>query len=649
MQLTSLALLAVGSMASLRGSRTAQQQPYHKPAASFAHHRTKANEYVSEREAGSSRGVLNVSLELDAYAYDDGKTKFITRAFNQQLPGPTIRVLPGDRLIINFKNNLQDSSNALPSPQSVLLSNSNGQSTTPYNHPNSTNLHTHGWHVSPLLGSDNVMDVTVGPGESYQYIFDVPDDHMPGTFWYHTHLHGSTMLQTGGGASGMLIIDTPPAVEESFPEWLKEINQPENEQIMMINNIPMTSLRAVSQYSDPLYAPIANLSDASAASAPVTGKTTPPLFQVSEETSSELPGNWNTSAGPVNENNQYQDGRQKAEGAGAFPPGNASTITNIALLNGKHMPTMEIKSGEWKLWKFLHAGPFFFQDITLEPEAGAKVKCEMQLLAKDGISLVIVPRLEQRLILPPAGRADVAVRCIGEGKLALVSGAKPGRSGKWSGDLYWNPAMATIDVVAPKGTSTVKPLTATPYIMPRPAYVSNLVAKPATDVNGNFDMAFVGAGVRAVTGDHPIDGKFNGDSKKLMYPHDGTNSASCLVNNIAFDRNSPIGVMKVNTMQEWSMTNVAGHPLHLHVNPFQLTEIADAVYSPAARSLCDLEFGYTCVGDWLDTLQLPTGAAGGKSDAKFRFMTDTFVGNEVMHCHYLNHEDLGCMTFFKIE
>ena len=79
----------------------------------------------------------------------------------------------------------------------------------------------------------------------------------------------------------------------------------------------------------------------------------------------------------------------------------------------------------------------------------------------------------------------------------------------------------------------------------------------------------------------------------------------------------------MNTMQEWSMTNVAGHPLHLHVNPFQLIEIAGAVYSPAARSSCDLEFGNTCVGEWLDTLHLPTSAAGGKSNVKFRFVTDT--------------------------
>ena len=28
--------------------------------------------------------------------------------------------------------------------------------------------------------------------------------------------------------------------------------------------------------------------------------------------------------------------------------------------------------------------------------------------------------------------------------------------------------------------------------------------------------------------------------------------------------------------------------------------------------------------------------------------TADFTGNQVMHCHYLNHEDLGCIGFMSI-
>lgn len=613
-----IGLVALTASATAAGLRGSSQQSSGNVAEV-----TRVSEYTSKR------GVLNVTLELDAHTYDQGNLSFVTRAFNGQIPGPTIRVFPGDRLILTLKNKLQNNLDAT-TQQNVLLSNSNGQSTAPFQNANSTNLHTHGLHVSPLLGSDNVMDVNVGPGESYQYIYDIPADHMPGTFWYHTHLHGSTMLQTGGGASGMLMVDAPPPAKASYPEWLKEITDPKREQIMMINTIPFSALRAVSEYSSPSGAP----------TLPTSGHS---LFQVSTQTSDHLPAGWNITSTPIDANNQYQSGPKP----GDVPPGNASTITNIALVNGKHVPEMKLQSGEWQQWKLLHAGPFFYMDLTLEPEgseaeteAGMPTpKCEMQLLAKDGIYLDILPRVVDRLVLPPAGRADVAVRCVGAGKLRLVSGARPGSSGKWSNDLYWNPTIATVQVAAAsKDQAAAAAVTPTPYQMQRPAYLQTLVGAPASDMHGTFDMRFDGKGVKTVKAD---------DSP--MYPHDGTKGSTCLINGLTFDRNTPVGRMKLNTMQEWSMGNVAGHPLHLHVNPFQMTEIVGSMYSPSAHSYCDKEYGYTCVGDWIDTLQLPTAEVGGSSDSKFRFVTDTFTGHEVMHCHYLNHEDTGCMTYFDIE
>merc|ERR1712057_80007 len=101
------------------------------------------------------------------------------------------------------------------------------------------------------------------------------------------------------------------------------------------------------------------------------------------------------------------------------------------------------------------------------------------------------------------------------------------------------------------------------------------------------------------------------------------------INGHTFTKDSPIGTMNVNTMQEWRFEKLSGHPLHLHVNPFQLTQFDDAIVTKTGI-VCDMEYGYSCVGDWVDTLQLPTAAAGGKSDGSFRFMTDTFTGHEVM-------------------
>ena len=53
-------------------------------------------------------------------------------------------------------------------------------------------------------------------------------------------------------------------------------------------------------------------------------------------------------------------------------------------------------------------------------------------------------------------------------------------------------------------------------------------------------------------------------------------------------------------MNEWSLTGVQGHPLHVHVNPHQLVWMS--ALDP--KTGCDKEYQYHCVGDFHDTLQV---------------------------------------------
>ena len=52
------------------------------------------------------------------------------------------------------------------------------------------------WKLKVLMQrpGDNVF-VHIDPGENYTYEYQIEDDHPAGTFWYHAHLHGSTMFQ----------------------------------------------------------------------------------------------------------------------------------------------------------------------------------------------------------------------------------------------------------------------------------------------------------------------------------------------------------------------------------------------------------------------------------------------------------------------
>ncbi len=99
--------------------------------------------------------------------------------YNGTVPGPTLRLRPGDRLQVELVNRLSDP----------------------------TNLHTHGLHVSPKGNADNTLDVHVQPGESFRYDIQLPDDHPPGPFWYHPHEHHLTADQIWSGLYGGIVVE----------------------------------------------------------------------------------------------------------------------------------------------------------------------------------------------------------------------------------------------------------------------------------------------------------------------------------------------------------------------------------------------------------------------------------------------------------
>lgn len=98
--------------------------------------------------------------------------------FNGSLPGPTLRVRPGDRIALTFRSELD-------AP---------------------TNLHTHGLVVSPEGNSDNVF-VMIQPGDTFDYEYELGDDHPPGVFWYHPHHHGNSAEQLFGGLYGAIVVE----------------------------------------------------------------------------------------------------------------------------------------------------------------------------------------------------------------------------------------------------------------------------------------------------------------------------------------------------------------------------------------------------------------------------------------------------------
>jgi plastocyanin domain-containing protein len=101
-------------------------------------------------------------------------------AYNNQVPGPLIRVNAGDRIRINVNNGLAEP----------------------------TSIHWHGLTLSNSQdGVANLTQPPIQPGETFTYEYPVPDT--PGTYFYHTH-HAADRQQPLG-LYGALIIDDPSA------------------------------------------------------------------------------------------------------------------------------------------------------------------------------------------------------------------------------------------------------------------------------------------------------------------------------------------------------------------------------------------------------------------------------------------------------
>ena len=87
-----------------------------------------------------------------------------------------------------------------------------------------------------------------------------------------------------------------------------------------------------------------------------------------------------------------------------------------------------------------------------------------------------------------------------------------------------------------------------------------------------------------------------------------------------------------------------GHPFHIHVNPFQIVKILnpDGVDVSAAGEANDPQYA-NLQGAWKDTIFVKPEY---KVVVRMRFQR--YIGDFVMHCHILDHEDQGMMQNVRI-
>ena len=127
----------------------------------------------------------------DDYGYP---TSFTTRVHNGILPSPTLRFPKRDTIYkITVINRLGDNDPDDPGEMNQ------------FHFPNTTNIHTHGLHISPESPSDDIFK-TIHPGETYQYEYYIPCNHHGGTNWYHPHYHGMCPSHSPYFYKGLLLV-----------------------------------------------------------------------------------------------------------------------------------------------------------------------------------------------------------------------------------------------------------------------------------------------------------------------------------------------------------------------------------------------------------------------------------------------------------
>lgn len=124
-------------------------------------------------------------------------TKVEAWAYNGQVPGPQIRVREGDRVRINFRNELEQS----------------------------TAIHLHGLEIpNDVDGVPFITQPPVRSGESHTYEFTVPIGNS-GSHMYHSHYNSAE--QVGKGLLGAFIVE---------PRKPREIEKVDVDHVMILND-----------------------------------------------------------------------------------------------------------------------------------------------------------------------------------------------------------------------------------------------------------------------------------------------------------------------------------------------------------------------------------------------------------------------------
>ena len=571
-----------------------------------------------------------IALDLDV-VYTDGRMwnpatgrydavrlrSYQGTSMNPDVPfiSPMLDVTPGARIQLSLHNKLPADPSCTEAGHAV-------------NKPhcfNGTNLHSHGLWLSPSGNGDNVL-LSINPGVSFDYEYNIPPDHPAGTFWYHTHRHGSTALQVSSGMAGALIVrgNRPPSPRSNgdIDTLLRPTRtQPFRERVVVLQQIQYACRDAQGQ------------------------------IKLNPDKS------YRCDPGDVG----------GIEGYDQFGPGSWPASGRYTTINGLVMPTFDgAVAGRIERWRVIHGGVRDTVNLEFRRLTSNAARVEglraadndrfigdncageplpQHLIAADGLTLGAVHRVTQT-VYQPAYRWDTLMVFPAEGTYCVIDAAAP--SAGSVGDAPPSRRLLAFVKVA-RGTTVGGDITG--YLTQQlvAATAANMPPSVRDKVTADLRNGLVLASFMP----HPdIGDKEVTGTQELVFNIDVSQSPPIFeVNGKPYEPTRMDRVLRLGGVDEWTLrSDLASHPFHIHVNPFQIVKILDPqgrdVSAPGAVD----DTGGTpdpqypgLKGVWKDTLWVKNAGKAGKYTLVVRTRYQRYIGAYVLHCHILDHEDQGMM------
>lgn len=672
--LISLALLALGGVAApaspvaaASGAVPSGGQPYREPVVLRSSGgvlevilTAREGEAPFDTTAAPAENALLFGYEIIRGTASNGET-----SGTDLYPAPTLNVYPGETLIVHLENDMRgltirDYADPTWTPAGekpplyppALVD-------SPYNN------HVHGIHTSPSGNSDNVL-IDIPAGYTNVYTYDIPEDHPEGLYWYHTHRHMLTNPQVYRGLVGMLVIGRvdggiPAVAQNSLPVRTMAL------QYNFVFNRAGGQSVLNNSYWPSMLSTLKEPTDRQLAEGTYRPLLTPVNFRDSAVGTTYVTEWWAGPLGIDNNRGMFQympsnlKGFRSKDGRVTLPanPGLPESQRDLQYtVNGQFQPVISTPPGQTEIWVLGNFSDAAYMRVAVQ-NTGTGQFVPLNVVGQDGNPYTTVqPALLDggtTILIPPASRYAIAVTMPQVGGLRLVM---PPYTGS-------NPISTSNPAVLYTNNGTPNPPAVLGEIVVDPATISYgdgffmyptqtlLSVQPSTGTGTTVDFS-PGSPLGAYTSFVDTSMMTPAVKRTLRIGGGFANEFASMESTAAFAYqfdgnqfpNIPLLQPRLNSVEEWTFVNRNNdqHPIHIHVNDYQVVDYYDPV---SGLRLQNLPFGQ----DNQNTPAPKMTASGNVTEPgriSVRTLFQDFIGTYVLHCHRLNHEDGGLMLLINV-